>query len=193
MKMLPIIPLLFLSACSTTPKLILHPQAPVSATDTVRYPEVIHAYHVGRYADPTDALVLHEQHAVYRVEENARWSLRSLRTATPGGAIDASPTISPPQDVAFSPTPVNDAILAEVNSQRLATAQIMAESRTLAAALAQLQDAWPQTRTNLQQMAALRATVAEMQQRLAALEPAPGPPGTHSISTTNATEDPLHP
>src|ERR1039458_7558 len=75
MKMLPLIPLLFLSACSTAPKLALRPQSPLAATDNsaVRYPEVIHAYHVGRYADPNDGLVMHEQHVVYRVEENTRW------------------------------------------------------------------------------------------------------------------------
>ncbi len=75
MKMLPLIPLLFLSACSTAPRLALRPQSPPAATDnsTVRYPEVIHAYHVGRYADPNDGLVMHEQHVVYRVEENTRW------------------------------------------------------------------------------------------------------------------------
>ena len=54
MKMLRFIPLLFLTACSTAPKLTLFPQPPLADTDnsTVRYPEVIHAYHVGRYAEP---------------------------------------------------------------------------------------------------------------------------------------------
>ena len=34
------------------------------------------------------------------------------------------------RNAAFAPTPVNDAILAEVNSQRLATAQIMPEAKS---------------------------------------------------------------
>jgi len=55
-------------------ELTLRQQQP-STTDAVgvRYPEVLHAYHIGRYADPNDSLVLHEQHVVYRVEENTRW------------------------------------------------------------------------------------------------------------------------
>jgi hypothetical protein len=38
----------------------------------VRYPEVIRAYHVGRYTGPNNDLVLNEQHTVYRVEANTR-------------------------------------------------------------------------------------------------------------------------
>jgi len=54
MKIYYLIPLVFLSACSTTPKLTLRPQQPPAATDTTgtRYPEVLHAYHIGRYAEP---------------------------------------------------------------------------------------------------------------------------------------------
>jgi len=52
MKTYYLIPLLFLSACSTTPKLVLRPQQPPATNaDGIRYPEVLHAYHVGRYAD----------------------------------------------------------------------------------------------------------------------------------------------
>jgi len=99
-----------------------------------------------------------------------------------------SPT---PSDAAFSPAPVNDAILAEVNSQRLATAQILGQSRTLSSALMQFQTALQQTRTNLQQTTALRMAVSDMKQRLDAVEAAKAQPP--SISTTNATVDPLSP
>ena len=187
MKMLPLIPLLFLSACSTAPKLALRPQSPLAATDNsnVRYPEVIHAYHVGRYADPNDGLVMHEQHVVYRVEENTRWDFHPSQA-------DNNPMT--PGNVAFSPAPVNDAILAEVNSQRLATAQIMVQARTLSAALMQFQSALQQTQTNLQQTAALRATLGEMKQRLAALEAAQSQqPPFATATTTNEPADPLSP
>ena len=81
MKTYYLIPLMFLSACSTTPKVTLRPQSPPPATDNsaVRYPEVVRAYHFGRYVDPNDDLVMHEQHVVYRVEENTRWDLRPGR------------------------------------------------------------------------------------------------------------------
>ena len=192
MKTYCLIPLLFLSACSTAPKLTLRPQQPPADISAVRYPEIINAYHVGRYVDPGDDLMMHERHTVYRVEENTRWS---LRTATMGNN-PIFPAVPLTRDAAFSPAPVNDDILAEVNSQRLATAQIMLQAHTLSAALAQFQSALQQTRTNLQQTAALRVTVNEMKQRLDTLESAPGQSPSlpaNNLSTTNATSDPLSP
>lgn len=191
MKILRLIPLLFLSACSTTPKLVLRPQpSPPMDNAVVRYPEVVRAYHFGRYVDPNDDLVMHEQHVVYRVEENTRWNFQPLRAATIG---DSAISISAPRDAAFSPSPVNDAILAEVNAQKLATVEIMMEARTLSAALSQFQNAMKQTRTNLQETAALRATVAQMKQRLDALETAPQSFPAPPISTTNEPDDSLSP
>jgi hypothetical protein len=188
MKMFYLIPLLFLSACSTAPKLNLRPQQPPPATDNsaVRYPEVLHAYHLGRYADPNDDLIMHEQHVVYRVEENTRWNFHP-------GPADGNLTAAPSRDAAFAPTPVNDAILAEVNSQRLATTEIMMQARTLSAALAQFQTALQQTKTNLQETVILRASVNDMKQRLAALESAPGQLPPPPMSTTNEPPDPLSP
>ena len=187
MKMFYLVPLLFLSACSTAPKLTFRPQQP-PATDAsaVRYPEVLHAYHVGRYGDPNDDSLMHEQHVVYRVEENTRWNFH------PGPADGNLPAL-PSRDAAFAPAPVNDAILAEVNSQRLATTQIMIQARTLSAALAQFQNALSQTKTNLQETARLRASVNEMKQRLDSLESAPGQLPPPPISTTNEAPDSLSP
>ena len=188
MKTLYLIPLLFLSACSTAPKLTLRPQQPPPATDNsaVRYPEVLHAYHIGRYADPNDDLIMHEQHVVYRVEENTRWNFH------PGPADGNLPAL-PPRDAAFAPAPVNDTILAEVNSQRLATTEIMMQARTLSTALAQFQTALSQTKTNLQETARLRASVNEMKQRLDSLETAPAQLPATPISTTNEAPDSLSP
>ncbi len=196
MKAYHLIPLMFLSACSTTPKLALQPQSPSSlAADTVRYPEVVRAYHVGRYADPNDDLVMHEEHVVYRVEENTRWDLRPSRAATINGTV-AFPTESAPRDAAFSPLPVNDAVLAEVNAQKLATVQIMMEARTLSSALAQFQTALQQTRTNLQETAVLRSAVIQMKKRLDTLETA-HEQAPQSLpqpnSTTNEMPDSLSP
>jgi hypothetical protein len=187
MKAYYLIPLLFLSACSTTPKLTMRPQQPPGTNaDGIRYPEVLHAYHVGRYADPNDDLIMHEQHVVYRVEENTRWNYH------PGPADGYLPAL-PSRDAAFASAPVNDAILAEVNSQRLATTEIMMQARTLSAALSQFQTALQQTKTNFQETVILRATVNEMKQRLDALESAPGQLPPPPISTTNEPPDPLSP
>ena len=187
MKAYYLIPLLFLPACSTTPKLVLRPQQPPAANaDGIRYPEVLHAYHVGRYADPNDDLIMHEQHVVYRVEENTRWNFH------PGPADGNLPAL-PSLDAAFAPVPVNDAVLAEVNSQRLATTEIMMQARTLSAALAQFQSALQQTKTNLQETARLRVTVNEMQKRLDTLAAAQVQPPAPAISTTNEPPDSLRP
>jgi hypothetical protein len=128
---------------------------------------------------------MHEQHVVYRVEDNTRWNFHP-------GAVGGSTAV--PRDAAFAPAPVNDAILAEVNSQRLATAQIMVQSRSLSAALAQFQTALQQTKTNLQDTLVLRAAVNDMKQRLDALESAQKqPPPLSTPATTNESADPLGP
>jgi hypothetical protein len=188
MKMFYFLPLLFLSACSTTPKLALRPQQPPSAADnsSVRYPEIINAYHVGRYVDPNDDSVMHEQHAIYRVEENTRWNFH------PGTAGDGVLQFASSRDSAFSPLPVNDAVLAEVNAQKMATVQIMLEARTLSAALVQFQAALQQTKTNLQETARLRVVVNDMQKRLDTLATVQEQP-TPAISTTNEPPDSLSP
>lgn len=193
MKSFYLIPLVLLPACSTTPKLALHPQPPASAADTVRYPEVVRAYHFGRYVDPNDNLVMHEQHTVYRVEENTRWDLQSLRTATIGGTTVSAATTVAPRDAAFNPAPVNDAVLAEVNAQKLATVQIIMQARTLSGALAQFQIALSQTKTNLQETAKLHTTINDIERRLDALAAARAQSPAAPISTTNEPPDSLDP
>jgi hypothetical protein len=193
MKTFYFIPLIFLTACSSTPRLALQPQQPPPAADksTVRYPEVVRAYHFGRYVDPNDDLVMHEQHVGYRVEENTRWDLHPGR---PNG--DASVPVEPsPRDAAFSPLPVNDAVLAEVNAQKLATIQIMVQARTLTSALGQFQAALQQARTNLQETAVLRAAVIQLKKRLDVLETAPTQPSLPSAPNfpTNEPSDSLAP
>jgi hypothetical protein len=190
MKPYYLIPLLFLSACSSPTRLVLQPQPQPLAADTVRYPEVVRAYHFGRYVDPSDDLVMHEQHVVYRVEENTRWDLRPLRAATIGGSV-AFPTEPAPRDTAFSPLPVNDAVLAEVNAQKLATVQIMVQAQTLSSALAQFQAALQQAKTNLQETAGLRVSMIEMKKRLDALETAQRQPPPSPNVPTNETPDSL--
>lgn len=186
MKSLYLLPLLFLSACSTTPKVSLRPQpSPALATETVRYPEIVRAYHFGRYVDPSSGSVMHEQHTVFRIEENARWDLH------PGA--NENVLMPMPRDAAFNPLPVSDAMLAEVNAQKLATSQIMTQSRALSSALGQFQSALSETKTNLQETAALRAAISDMKHRLDALETAPEQFSSQPISATNAPIDPLSP
>ncbi len=166
MKITCFIPLILLTACATTPKLTLRPQQtlPPSDNGALRYPDIVRAYHFGRYVDPNDSLVMHEKHVVYRVEENTRWNLHPDQTDT------AAFQFMPSRDSAFAPAPANDAILAEVNAQKLATTRIMAQAKDLASVLTQFQAALQQTRTNFQETAILRASVLQMKMQLDALE-----------------------
>ncbi len=127
MKTLSIIPLLLLSACSTpnAPTLTIRPQEPRFPIDApgIRYPELIGAYHLGRYVDPSNAL--HEQHTVYRVEAGGRWDFHP-------GPREAE--VGPPpfeRDAAFSVPPATDEIIAELNRQKEVTQTVTAESNKL--------------------------------------------------------------
>jgi hypothetical protein len=53
----------------------------IGRTGNVRTGEVVKAYGVNRYVDPADPRVMHERHAIYRVEEGSGWV-----TQTPQGA-----------------------------------------------------------------------------------------------------------
>src|SRR6266568_1808458 len=126
MKTLYVIPLLFLSACSTTktPKLSLRPQELASPIDEAgtRYPELIGAYHLGRYVDPANAL--HEQHSVYRVEAGSRWNFHPGPHQAEAATL---PTFS--RDAAFSTPPATDEIIAELNRQKQVTESVTAEAK----------------------------------------------------------------
>lgn len=50
-----------------------HPNVSVSA---VRSNEIVKVYDIGRYVDPVDCRVMHERHAVYRLESASGWKLQ---------------------------------------------------------------------------------------------------------------------
>lgn len=169
MKLPYLIPLLFLSACSTPkkPVLTVRPQESLPALDTesVRYPEWLRAYHIGRYSDPNNARIMHEHHTIYRLEANSRWNLH------PGPDCPVSPESSTaPTNAAFSPPALNDAALAELNLQKATTAQVMSQARSLTAALDQLQAAIGQAKMGMEETVAARAAVVALESRLQAIE-----------------------
>lgn len=127
MKFLILIPLVFVAACASHPQVAVRPLAPpaVEPIENVRYDEVVRAYHVGRYVDPSYPETMHERHPVYRVETSARWNLH------PGGTGTIN-LLNPPPDAAFSPPLTDDALVAEMNRQREATARVMREATRLA-------------------------------------------------------------
>ena len=189
MKLLFVIPLLFLVACSSPKpgKLAVRPQeaAAIVNDDALRYPELTRAYHVGRYTDPNDSLVMHEQHIVYRVEAMSRWNFRATPHAT-----EASMNPVGQRDPAFVAIPINDAVLAEVNSQKAATAAVIAQAKQLSGALEQFQAALGQAKSNLRETVALRAAVDRLEKRLSSIEAAQQMTPTINNTMTNAIPPP---
>jgi hypothetical protein len=181
MKPLWIIPFVLLTACASKPKPVLHPQepAPIVSDAAVRYPEAARQYYIGRYVDPNNNLIMHEQHVVYRVEQTSRWNLH------PGPNAHAAMAFQSDHNPAFVPFPVNDAILAEINAQKAATVSVMVQTRQLSTALDQFQTALRQTKTNLQETTMLRATLSTLEKRLSQLESAQSVPplSTNSSAT----------
>jgi hypothetical protein len=58
------------------PKL-LTPAGPIGTVSNVRQSELVKVYGVNRYVDPVDSRIMHERHAIYRVEQQPAWVTRS--------------------------------------------------------------------------------------------------------------------
>ena len=176
MKNLLLIPIIFLSACSSTHR---HPLAlratpvgrPVRSSG-LRTEDQLKEYRFGRYVDARDPLVMHEGHPVYRVETSAHWDLRpNDKSSLPRRDIVQSLSVS-----------ANDAVVAEVNKQRAATQAFTEQTAALNQRLKELGDAVAQTKEMTEQNLALKRDVAALRQQLDAVEaklpaqkPAPSP------------------
>lgn len=55
----------------------LTPAGPIGTVSNVRQPELVKVYGVNRYVDPADSRIMHERHAIYRVEQQPAWVTRS--------------------------------------------------------------------------------------------------------------------
>ncbi len=169
MKKLALLPLLFIVSCASHPQSKVGfkplPQPVFEPAEALRYPDTLRAYYVGRFADPNHPELLNEQHAVYRVEASSRWNLH----AAPSGVRIATP-LNPPADPAFSPPPASDALVAEMNRQRDATAQIMAEAVQLGAAYNDLQKLVNEMRNVARNNIEMKDRLAGAEQRLADLQ-----------------------
>lgn len=167
MKQLALIPLLFVASCASqrAPCLTVRPlPAPTTeTTDAVRYAEVIRSYHIGRYVDPNQPALMHEQHPVYRVETSTRWNLH------PGLPSFTSP-LNPPTDAAFAPPPTNDVVLAEWSRQRDATERVMREAFQLARSYTELQKVIKDMTEVAKNHAWMRARLVNADERFAGIE-----------------------
>jgi hypothetical protein len=52
-------------------------QGRIGTVGNVRTPELVKVYGVNRYVDPVDPRMMHERHAVYRLEEQPHWVVRT--------------------------------------------------------------------------------------------------------------------
>src|SRR6201997_453608 len=53
------------------------PMGPLGTVANVRQSEQVKVYGVTRYVDPADPRIMHERHAIYRVEQKPAWVTRS--------------------------------------------------------------------------------------------------------------------
>jgi hypothetical protein len=162
MKYLALLPLILVASCASRPQVALRPTPPpaVEPIETVRYGEVVRAYHLGRYVDPNHPEAMHEQHPVYRIEVSARWNLHP-------GAQNTANLLNPPPDAAFAPPLTNDALVAEMNRQRETTARVMLEAAKLAQSYGELQSFLGEMKNVARNNALLSVRLATNEQRIA--------------------------
>ncbi len=161
MKYLALIPLVLVASCASRPQLVLRPVPPLSVepVETMRYGEVVRAYHIGRYVDPNHPETMHEQHPLYRLEAFAHWNLH------PGPLVTAN-LLNPPPDAAFAPPPTNDVLVAEMNRQREATARVMLEAAKLAQSYCELRTVLGEMKNVARNNAFLNVRLATNEQRV---------------------------
>jgi hypothetical protein len=164
MKPLLLIPVFMLGACAShAPRKItavaVAPGRPASAVE-FRTGEQLREYRFGRYVDPGDPLVMHDEHPVYRVETGAGWNLRPGNAARPAQrARVAAPSVS-----------TNDAVVAEVNKQRAMTRAVTEQTATLNQRLGEMSKAAAQTQELATQGLALKRDLAALRDRMDSLD-----------------------
>src|SRR5215469_14367981 len=166
MKYLALIPLVFVASCASRSQSVFSPLAlapAVQPLEAVRYPEVVRAYHVGRYVDPDHPETMQEEHPVNRVEVYGRWNLH------PGGPA-AAPLLNPPPDAAFAPPLTNDVLIAEINRQRETTALVMQQAARLSQSFSELERIFAEMKKVAHDNAVLGARLAKTEEKLAGVE-----------------------
>lgn len=164
----PLFALLILAAGCSSPKVTVMPlPAPVSPNlaERERYPELVMAYHVARYIDPNHPLLMHEAHAVYRVEGQAAWNLHPQ-----AGSFTLPNNLGVLTNTAFVPPPANDAVIAELNRQKAVTRTVTQQAESLNGSLREFAAALTNTRNLVEQNHALRAQLTRAEHRLDVLE-----------------------
>lgn len=180
MKYLTLIPLVFVASCASRPQLSVRPTplAAVAPVESARYAEVVRAYQVGRQVDPNHPELMSEGHPVFRVEVSSRWNLHPSQPS-------AATLLNPQPDAAYSPSPTNDAVIAELNRQRETTALVMQQAARLGQSYQQLNQVIGEMKTVAQNNATLNARLIATEQRVSDFEKQLDKDSVPSASTTN--------
>lgn len=171
MKFRLLIPFIILTGCTVpkTGRVTVTPRsatvAPEELSTTVRYPEVIKGYHIGRYVDVQNRLLMHEGHPFYRVESFAAWNLQS----PPPGVVQPV-SVASLTNSAFATPPLNDGVIAELNRQREITLAVTRQAESLNQSLKQFSAAITSTRALVQENRLLRNQITNTEKRLSVLE-----------------------
>lgn len=166
------IALLLATAGCTAPKpgtVTVTPRPPVirseDLVERVRFPEMVAVYHVARHADPEHPLLMHEAHAVYRVEGKAAWDLRS-----PPGLFALPVNYGTLTNVAYQTPHISDAVIAELNQQRMMTRTVTEQAESLNGLLQDFATALSNTRFLSEQNKRLHEQLMQTEIRLDELE-----------------------
>jgi hypothetical protein len=166
------IPLILLPACASKKPVVVQMPPAVTGTilttddmESVRYGENLKAYSIGRYVDPNDGLVMHEEHTIYRVETTAKWNLHPNTPANvPGGPVVGI------IDTAHKDSPVTPEVVAEVDRQKAATMALIMQGQRMNQALNQLSKTLSATAQVAAENVQLKNEVTDTEKRLNALE-----------------------
>lgn len=158
---------LLLASCASKPAQRVVPVTPEMSgrplkrgeTASVRHPEVIKAYPVGRYVEPRKRGVMHESHTIYRVESSPKWNL-----TRPSGP----PTIPAPASTASKPS--GSELTVELNRQRQATRAVIQGGQVVSDKLTEMTSALQQNRVLAEQNTTMRKELQATRQRLETLE-----------------------
>jgi hypothetical protein len=170
MRTLSLVLIALVAGCSSPKpgKVVVTPRqsvvVPDDLTERVRYPELVKAYHISRYAEPT-RMLMHEAHTVYRVEGQATWNFHS-----PPGCFVLPSGAAALTNAAFAPPAVNDEVLAELNQQRAMTRAVTQQAESLNGSLRDFTAALTNTRTLAEQNKTLRDQLTKTERRLEAVE-----------------------
>jgi len=165
--------LIILAGCGTPKRnvVVVEPWpdagAPVEWATSVRYPETVKQYQVGRRIDPEDESRMYEAHPFFRIENPAHWNLHPSPSADGGATPIIIRSLPNPATAAAAMT---DETIAELNRQREITRSVMQQAGTLNHTLQGLTSALALTRSLAEQNQVLRVQLTNALQRLEVLE-----------------------